>query len=154
MKNEQEDGVYALKFAIMQKQIDKLKEEVEQKDKQIDLMTERAFLTEDEWNEIQEKYIYDVMNNDTNEYIKQYFGNYERKAREIKEQNDRGYVLKCVVIQQKINIDKLNKEIERKNKIIDLMARGLALHCETNCAEDIKTNKEQIKQHFENQVKY
>ena len=42
--------------------------------------------------------------------------------------------------------------IEKKDKIIDLMANKLALYCEINCEEDIKTNKEQIKQYFENKV--
>lgn len=44
-------------------------------------------------------------------------------------------------------------ECENKDKIIDLMANKLALYCEINCEEDIKTNKEQIRQYFENKVK-
>lgn len=38
-------------------------------------------------------------------------------------------------------------------KIIDLMTNKLALYCEINCEEDIKTNKEQIRQYFENKAK-
>lgn len=44
------------------------------------------------------------------------------------------------------------KENEKKNKIIDLMANKLALYCEINCEEDIKTNKEQIRRYFENKA--
>ena len=44
--------------------------------------------------------------------------------------------------------------LKEKDKQIDLMAEKLAFYHEINCIEDIKTNKEQIKQHFENQVKY
>lgn len=45
------------------------------------------------------------------------------------------------------------KESQEKDEIIDLMAEELALYCEINCAEDIKTNKKQIKQYFENKAK-
>ena len=60
---------------------DKLQKIVEQKDKIIDLMAERAVLTEEEWKEIKEKNIYNVIQKDTHELIKQYF---ENKAKEVK----------------------------------------------------------------------
>jgi hypothetical protein len=42
--------------------------------------------------------------------------------------------------------------LEEKEKIIDLMTNELALYCEINCEEDIKTNKEQIRQYFEDKA--
>lgn len=60
---------------------DKLQKIVEQKDKIIDLMAERAVLTEEEWKEIKEKNIYNVIQKDTHKLIKQYF---ENKAKEVK----------------------------------------------------------------------
>ena len=54
---------------------DKLQKIVEQKDKIIDLMAERAVLTEEEWKEIKEKNIYNVIQKDTHKLIKQYFEN-------------------------------------------------------------------------------
>lgn len=63
MTKEEEDSVYAVKFAITQQQIDKLKEELDLKDKQIDLMSEQLTTP------IHSK-----------EYVKEY---YERKAKEI-----------------------------------------------------------------------
>jgi hypothetical protein len=50
------------------------------KDKIIDLMAERVLLTEEEWKEIKEKNIYNVIKKDTHKLIKQYF---ENKAREV-----------------------------------------------------------------------
>lgn len=43
--------------------------------------------------------------------------------------------------------------LKEKDKIIDLMTNKLALYCEINCEEDIKTNKEQIRQYFEDKAK-
>lgn len=43
--------------------------------------------------------------------------------------------------------------LEEQYKIIDLMTNELALYCEINCEEDIKTNKEQIRKYFENKAK-
>ena len=60
---------------------DKFQKIVEQKDKIIDLMAERAVLTEEEWKEIKEKNIYNVIQKDTHKLIKQYF---ENKAKEVK----------------------------------------------------------------------
>ena len=57
-----------------------MKEEVEQKDKIIDLMAERVLLTEEEWKEIKEKNIYNVIKKDTHKLIKQDF---ENKAKEL-----------------------------------------------------------------------
>lgn len=42
--------------------------------------------------------------------------------------------------------------LEEQYKIIDLMTNELALYCEINCEEDIKTNKEQIRQYFEDKA--
>lgn len=50
-------------------------DELEQKDKIIDLMAERELLTEEEWKEIKEKNIYNVIKKDTHKLIKQYFEN-------------------------------------------------------------------------------
>lgn len=55
-------------------------DELEQKDKIIDLMAERVLLTEEEWKEIKEKNIYNVIKKDTHKLIKQYF---ENKAKEL-----------------------------------------------------------------------
>lgn len=55
-------------------------DELEQKDKIIDLMVERVLLTEEEWKEIKEKNIYNVIKKDTHKLIKQYF---ENKAKEL-----------------------------------------------------------------------
>lgn len=55
--------------------------ECENKDRIIDLMAERAVLTEEEWKEIKEKNIYNVIQKDTHKLIKQYF---ENKAKEVK----------------------------------------------------------------------
>ena len=44
-------------------------------------MAERAVLTEEEWKEIKEKNIYNVIQKDTHKLIKQYF---ENKAKEVK----------------------------------------------------------------------
>lgn len=53
---------------------------LEEKDKIIDLMVERVLLTEEEWEEIKEKNIYNVIKKDTHKLIKQYF---ENKAKEL-----------------------------------------------------------------------
>lgn len=43
--------------------------------------------------------------------------------------------------------------LKEKDRQIDLMAERIAFSYKINCIEDIKTYKEQIKQHFENKVK-
>lgn len=48
---------------------------LKEKDKTIDLMSERVLLTEEEWEEIKEKNIYNVIKKDTHKLIKQYFEN-------------------------------------------------------------------------------
>lgn len=53
---------------------------LEEKDKIIDLMAERVLLTEEEWEEIKEKNIYNVIKKDAHKLIKQYF---ENKAKEL-----------------------------------------------------------------------
>lgn len=62
---------------------DKLQKIVEQKDKIIDLMAERAVLTEEEWKEIKEKNIYNVIQKDTHKLIKQYFENKAKKIQNV-----------------------------------------------------------------------
>lgn len=57
----------------------------------------------------------------------------------------------CCIVNAK-DIEIVLSMIEKKEKIIDLMANKLALYCEINCEEDIKTNKEQIRQYFENKA--
>ena len=60
-----------------------MKEEIEQKDKVIKLMTKRVLITEKEIEEIQKKNIdnIDAVKKDFFEQIKQYF---ENKAKEVK----------------------------------------------------------------------
>ncbi len=58
---------------------DELKEELEML-KDIKEIAERVLLTEEEWKEIKEKNIYNVIKKDTHKLIKQYF---ENKAREV-----------------------------------------------------------------------
>ena len=57
----------------------------------------------------------------------------------------------------KEDLEMLNKgwqiELEKKDKQIDLMAEHIAFNQKVNSYEDIKTYKEQIKQHYENQSK-
>lgn len=85
MTKEKEDSVYAVKFAIMQQQIDKLKEGLDLKDKQIDLMLNE--ITNDTINTCPlEDYNYDLdcenkCNDNYKECWKQYF---ENKAKEEK----------------------------------------------------------------------
>ncbi len=57
-----------------------LKGIIKKKNKIIDLMAERVLLTEEEWKEIKEKNIYNVIKKDTHKLIKQYF---ENKAKEL-----------------------------------------------------------------------
>ena len=91
---------------------------------------------------------------DTNTYLKK--ENEELKAKWDKDthilQNELDYANadRIDLAQQNKELRKENKE---KNKIIDLMTNKLALYCEINCEEDIKTNKEQIKQYFANKAK-
>lgn len=72
-----------LEFEVekLQKENEELKNKLKEKDKIIDLMAERAVLTEEEWKEIKEKNIYNVIQKDTHKLIKQYF---ENKAKEVK----------------------------------------------------------------------
>ena len=65
----------------LKKENEELKNKLKEKDKIIDLMAERAVLTEEEWKEIKEKNIYNVIQKDTHKLIKQYF---ENKAKEVK----------------------------------------------------------------------
>ncbi len=78
MTNKQEDSVYAFKFAIMQKQIDKLKEKLDLKNKQLDLMAE--MLVKVPGDGLMAKYINQNLKEKKKE-IKQYF---ENKAKEVK----------------------------------------------------------------------
>ncbi len=53
----------------------------------------------------------------------------------------------------KEEFSRLNKQLQNKDKIIDLMAEDMAFDNEINSMEDIRTIKEQIKQYFENKAK-
>ncbi|WP_455937231.1 hypothetical protein [Gemella morbillorum] len=53
----------------------------------------------------------------------------------------------------KKEFSRLNKQLQNKDKIIDLMAGDMAFDNEINSMEDIRTIKEQIKQYFENKAK-
>ena len=53
----------------------------------------------------------------------------------------------------KKEFSRLNKQLQNKDKIIDLMAEDMAFDNEINSMEDIRTIKEQIKQYFENKAK-
>lgn len=53
----------------------------------------------------------------------------------------------------KEEFSRLNKQLQNKDKIIDLMAEDMAFDNEINSMEDIRTIKEQIKQYFENKEK-
>ena len=53
----------------------------------------------------------------------------------------------------KKEFSRLNKQLQNKDKIIDLMAEDMAFDNEINSMEDIRTIKEQIKQYFENKEK-
>ncbi len=77
----------------------------------------------------------------------------EKQKAEI-EEKDKSLKLHTKLEYQYKN-DYLNviEDLEKKEKIIDLMTNKLALYCEINCEEDIKTNKEQIRQYFENKAK-
>lgn len=104
MTKEQEDSIYAIKFAVMQQQIDKLK-----------------------------KHNYDLLRKLKN------------RVKEVKKLEK--YSL------YKKEFSRLNKQLQNKDKIIDLMAEDMAFDNEINSMEDIRTIKEQIKQYFENKAK-
>lgn len=104
MTPEQADSIYAIKFAVMQQQIDKLKKH--------------------------------------NDELLRKLRNRVKQVKKLEK-----YSL------YKQEFLRLNKQLQNKDKQIDLMANKLALYCEINSEEDIKTNKEQIRQYFENKVK-
>lgn len=68
------------KYSLYKEEFSRLNKQLLDKDKIIDLMTERVFLTEEEWKEIQGKKIYNVIEKDISKQIKQYF---ENKAKEL-----------------------------------------------------------------------
>lgn len=68
------------KYSLYKEEFSKLNKQLQNKDKIIDLMAERVLLTEEEWKEIKEKNIYNVIKKDTHKLIKQYF---ENKAKEL-----------------------------------------------------------------------
>lgn len=55
--------------------------------------------------------------------------------------------------QYKKEFSTLNKQLQNKDKQIDLMSEKIAFSYKVNCIEDIKTYKEQIKQYFEDRIK-
>lgn len=63
------------KYSLYKEEFSKLNKQLQNKDKIIDLMAERVLLTEEEWKEIKEKNIYNVIKKDTHKLIKQYFEN-------------------------------------------------------------------------------
>ena len=77
----------------------------------------------------------------------------EEEAREtlktMKENIDKKYLK----TRNSVAIETVLKLLEKKDKIIDLMAEDMAFDNEINSMEDIRTIKEQIKQYFENKVK-
>lgn len=77
----------------------------------------------------------------------------EEEAREtlktMKENIDKKYLK----TRNSVAIETVLKLLEKKDKIIDLMAEDMAFDNEINSMEDIRTIKEQIKQYFENKEK-
>lgn len=107
MTKEQEDSIYAIKFAVMQQQIDKLKKH----------------------------------NDDLLRKLK-------NRVKEVKKLQK--YSL------YKEEFSRLNKQLQNKDKIIDLMSEQLAGLAIFNIDKDetlILSDKEEVKQYFENKVK-
>lgn len=79
----------------------------------------------------------------------------EEEAREIidnmSEQELNDFIFFALQEVEKEN-QKLKTELEKKDKIIDLMAEDIAFSEEINSYEDIKTYKKKIKQYFEKKV--
>ena len=107
MTKEQEDSIYAIKFAVMQQQIDKLKKH----------------------------------NDDLLRKLK-------NRVKEVKKLQK--YSL------YKEEFSRLNKQLQNKDKIIDLMSEQLAGLAIFNIDKDetlILSDKEEVKQYYENEAK-
>ena len=107
MTKEQEDSIYAIKFAVMQQQIDKLK-----------------------------KHNYNLLKKLRN------------RVKEVKKLQK--YSL------YKEEFSRLNKQLQNKDKIIDLMSEQLAGLAIFNIDKDetlLLNDKEEVKQYFENKAK-
>lgn len=107
MTKEQEDSIYAIKFAVMQQQIDKLKKH----------------------------------NDDLLRKLK-------NRVKEVKKLQK--YSL------YKEEFSRLNKQLQNKDKIIDLMSEQLAGLAIFNIDKDetlLLNDKEEVKQYFENKAK-
>ncbi len=107
MTKEQEDSIYAIKFAVMQQQIDKLKKH----------------------------------NDDLLRKLK-------NRVKEVKKLQK--YSL------YKEEFSRLNKQLQNKDKIIDLMSEQLAGLAIFNIDKDetlILSDKEEVKQYYENKAK-
>ena len=107
MTKEQEDSIYAIKFAVMQQQIDKLKKH----------------------------------NDDLLRKLK-------NRVKEVKKLEK--YSL------YKEEFSRLNKQLQNKDKIIDLMSEQLAGLAIFNIDKDetlILSDKEEVKQYYENEAK-
>lgn len=107
MTKEQEDSIYAIKFAVMQQQIDKLKKH-------------------------------------NNNLLKK-LRNRVKEAKKLQK-----YSL------YKEEFSRLNKQLQNKDKIIDLMSEQLAGLAIFNIDKDetlILSDKEEVKQYFENKAK-
>lgn len=107
MTKEQEDSIYAIKFAVMQQQIDKLKRH----------------------------------NNNLLRKLR-------NRVKEVKKLEK--YSL------YKKEFSRLNKQLQNKDKIIDLMSEQLAGLAIFNIDKDetlILSDKEEVKQYFENKAK-
>lgn len=107
MTKEQEDSIYAIKFAVMQQQIDKLKKH-------------------------------------NNNLLKKL----RNRVKEVKKLQK--YSL------YKEEFSRLNKQLQNKDKIIDLMSEQLAGLAIFNIDKDetlILSDKEEVKQYYENKAK-
>lgn len=107
MTKEQEDSIYAIKFAVMQQQIDKLKKH-------------------------------------NNNLLKKL----RNRVKEVKKLQK--YSL------YKEEFSRLNKQLQNKDKIIDLMSEQLAGLAIFNIDKDetlLLNDKEEVKQYFENKAK-
>lgn len=107
MTKEQEDSIYAIKFAVMQQQIDKLKKH--------------------------------------NDELLRKLRNRVKEVKKLQK-----YSL------YKEEFSKLNKQLQNKDKIIDLMSEQLAGLAIFNIDKDetlILSDKEEVKQYYENEAK-
>ena len=83
------------------------------------------------------------------------FKNSEMQRDKLERGRDGGWKIGDIYKLLELNpaIETVLSMIEKKDKQIDLMAEHIAFNQKVNSYEDIKTYKEQIKQHYENQSK-